>query len=61
LITESVKQENLVEESKDLKAKLMYTNKRPLQINEEFGSINGVNELPLMNENETKEEMERII
>ena len=61
LITETVDQQDLIEESKDLMEKLMFVNKKPLQKNEQFGSINPVNELPGLNENGTKEELERIV
>ena len=58
MITKVVDQINLEREGKQIKAILGYVDTLPLSANETYSSVNGVNELPAINENGTKEEME---
>jgi hypothetical protein len=58
MITKVVDQVNLAREGREVKAQLGFVDTRPLSSNETYSSVNGVNELPSLNENGTKEEME---
>jgi len=57
LVTESIDQRKLSRKGIDTRNVLGVTNKMPLNSNETFSSVNGVNELPVINENGTYEEM----
>lgn len=58
MITKVVDQINLERTGKEVKAMLWFVDTRPLSSNETYSSVNGINELPAINENGTKEEME---
>lgn len=58
LITDTIDQIDLERGGKEVKALLGYTDTKPLSVNQMFSSTNGVNSLPEINENGTKEEME---
>jgi len=58
MITKVVDQMNLERTGKDVKKLLGFVDTKPLSSNETYSSVNGVNELPAINENGTKEEME---
>lgn len=58
MITKVVDQINLERKSSEVKAQLGYKDELPLSANETYSSVNGVNSLPEINENGTKEEME---
>jgi hypothetical protein len=57
LVTGSVDQRNLERKGKATLGVIGISNKQPLNDDERFGSVNGVNELPKINENGTYEEM----
>lgn len=57
LVTQSVDQRNLERKGKNATDLIGIANKTPLNDDERFGSVNGVNELPTINENGTYEEM----
>jgi len=57
LVTETVDQRNISRKGKDARDVIGVVNKMPLNSNETFSSVNGVNELPTINENGTYEEM----
>lgn len=58
MITKVVDQINLEREGGDVKTCLGFTDTRPLSSKQTFSSVNGVNELPVILENGTKEEIE---
>jgi len=58
MITKTIDQVNMERKAKDTMGKLGFTPTIPLSENETYGSVNWVNELPVINENGTKEEME---
>jgi len=57
LVTETVDQRNLARKDKDAREVVGVVNKMPLNSKETFSSVNGVNDLPEINENGTYEEM----
>ena len=57
MVTKVVDQMNLERKATAAKAKLWFVDTKPLSENETYGSVNGVNELPKILENWTKEEM----
>lgn len=58
MITKVVDQINLERKASEVKAQLGFSDTLPLSANETYSSVNGVNSLPTINENGTKEEME---
>ena len=58
MITKVVDQINLERPAMAAKKVLGYVDVKPLSVNETYSSVNGVNELPEILENGTKEEME---
>lgn len=61
LITRTVDQINLERKTKNVKADLGFVDTMPLSSKETYGSVNGVNELPKLLENGTKEEIEQAV
>jgi hypothetical protein len=57
MVTKVVDQMNLERKATSAKVKLGFVDTKPLSENETYGSVNGVNELPTILENGTKEEM----
>ena len=58
MITKVVDQINLERKASEVKMQLGFSDTLPLSSNETYSSVNGVNSLPTINENGTKEEME---
>jgi len=58
MITKVVDQINLERKGALVKENLGFSNTRPLSSKETYSSVNGVNELPVILENGTKEEIE---
>jgi len=58
MITKVVDQINLAKSGTAAKAQLGFVDTRPLSEKETYSSVNGVNELPAILENGTKEEIE---
>jgi hypothetical protein len=61
MITEIVDQENLERKGLSLATQIGMVNQMPLSENETYSSVNGVNELPVILENGTKEEVESTV
>ena len=61
MITKVVDQINLERDTKNVKSELGFVDTKPLSEKETFGSVNGVNELPKILENGTKEEIEKAV
>lgn len=58
LVSESVDQRNIERKAGNVRGVIGIVNKIPLNADERFSSVNGVNALPKINENGTYEEME---